>query len=384
MTTTRRDVLRLAGRLGAAGAVAGLGSYGAWLSHRPATAGHADLLGRPLRIGYLPITDASALLTAHHHGYFHDAGLPAGQPTLFRSWEALAQAFVVGEVDVVHLLMPLAIQLKLAARAPVTVVGWGHTNGSALTVAPEITRTEQLAGTTFAIPSWWSVHSVLLQRILRDAGLRPVVRESAGPGTVELVVMPPAEMVTALAGGTISGYVVADPFNAAAEVQGIGRIHRFLGDVWHDHACCAVVVRDELIDDHPEAVSALLQGVLRAQQWLDGNRPEAAGVLHETYLPQPLPAIDKVFTRTPADYGGVIRNPDWQGERLGFTPFPQPSYTRELASLMQQTLIDGETGFLSSIDPAEVHDLVVDDSFIREALTSQGQSIVLRTEELSS
>lgn len=80
----------------------------------------------------------------------------------------------------------------------------------------------------------------------------------------------------------------------------------------------------------------------------------------------------------------MIRNPDWQGERLGFTPFPQPSYTRELASLMQQTLIDGETGFLSSIDPAEVHDLVVDDSFIREALTSQGQSIVLRTEELSS
>ncbi len=384
MTTTRRDLLRLAGRLGAAGAVAGLGGYGAWLSHRPATAGAADLLGRGLRIGYLPITDASALLAAHHHGYLHEAGLPAGQPTLFRSWEALAQAFVVGEVDVVHLLMPLAIQLKLAARAPVSVVGWGHTNGSAVTVAPEITQTEQLAGTTFAIPSWWSVHSVLLQRILRDAGLRAVVRQSPGPGTVELVVMPPAEMVTALGAGTISGYVVADPFNAVAEVQGLGRIHRFLGDVWHDHACCAVVVRDELIDTHPQAVGALLEGVLRAQHWLDGNRNDAAGVLHETYLPQPVGAIDKVFTRTMDEYGDVTRNPGWQGERLGFTPFPQPSYTRELATLMQQTLIDGDTNFLSRIDPADVHGLVVNDTFIRQALTSQGQTVVLRTEELSS
>jgi len=241
---SRRNALLLAGRLTGAAALGGLAVRGGYLAlGGPEAAASTRVLDRELRIGYLPITDASALLTAHARGFLADAGLPSAQPVLFRSWESLAQAFLVGEVDVVHLLLPFAVQLKLAKEAPLKVVAWGHTNGSALTVATDVTETAQLEGRRIAVPYWWSIHSILTQRLLVGAGLRPVIGRRPRAGEVELVVMAPAEMVSALASGAVAGYAVADPFNAVAEVKGIGRVHRFLGDVWADHACCGIAVR---------------------------------------------------------------------------------------------------------------------------------------------
>lgn len=387
---TRRNLFRLAGRVAAAGAIGGLAGRGAWLAAATSAssdAGNVRHLDRDLRVGHLPITDASALLVAHHRGLWADEGLASASPTLFRGWDALAQAFIVGELDVVHLLMPLAVQLKLATKSPITVIGWGHTNGSALTVAPSIMETEQLAGTTVAVPSWWSVHSVLLQRLLEGVGLTPVVRQRASRSarTVELVVMPPAEMVSALGTGGISGFVVADPFNAMVEVKEIGRVHRFLGDVWQDHACCAIAVRTELVESNPLAVQALATGVVRAQDWLHNHRSDAGTLLSSgTYLPQPLPALDRVFMRDAETYQGITTNPDWHGERLGFTAFPHASYTEQLVSLMQNSAIDGDTAFLRDLDPASVHGLLVDDRFTRDALAAIGTPVPARTEVLSS
>ena len=168
---------------------------------------------------------------------------------LFRSWPALAEAFVTGQVDVVHLLMPMAVQLRYTLGAGVRVLGWNHTNGSALTVATHVEDLGELAGTQVGIPLWWSIHNIVLQQLLRAHGLRPVVRRSASRSarTVELIVMSPSDMVPALANGTLGGYVVADPFNAAAVIKKIGRIHTFLGDVWRDDACCALVTREDVI-----------------------------------------------------------------------------------------------------------------------------------------
>jgi NitT/TauT family transport system substrate-binding protein len=39
-----------------------------------------------VRIGYLPITDATALLVAHGMGFFEEEGLVAEKPTLIRGW----------------------------------------------------------------------------------------------------------------------------------------------------------------------------------------------------------------------------------------------------------------------------------------------------------
>src|SRR5699024_7263942 len=234
----RRALLR--GALGAAalGGVAGIADL--------ARAAGEDRTNRSgaLRVGYLPITDAAPLLIAHGAGLYRAGAVSGQQPVMFRSWSSLAEAFISRQVDVVHLLMPMAVQLRYALGGDARILGWNHTNGSALTVAPDVTELEQLAGTQVAVPFWWSIHNIVLQNMLRARGMRPVVRSapSKAAGEVGLIVMAPSDMVPALANGAIRAYTVADPFNAAAEVKGVGRIQCFLGDAWCDHACCALLV----------------------------------------------------------------------------------------------------------------------------------------------
>ncbi|MGV9744440.1 ABC transporter substrate-binding protein [Rhodococcus zopfii] len=359
----RRTLLRGAVGLAAVGGVAGLLDLG-----RAASTDRSNTTGR-LRIGYLPITDAAPLLVAHHAGLFAPGVVDDARPVLFRSWASLAEAFVTRQVDVVHLLMPMALQLRYSLGSAVRVLGWNHTNGSALTVAPHITELGQLAGRQVAIPFWWSIHNITLQQLLRAHGLRPVIRQSASrsAGTVELVVMSPSDMIPALANGSIAAFTVADPFNAAADLRGIGRIHRFLGDVWREHACCALLVHEDLIDRSPTVVQQVSDSLVTAQLRIGTDRAAAAKALTDGYLPQPVPAVTRALTYP--EPPGAVRHPHWEPQRIGYQPFPFPSFTEALALAMHDTVVDGDTRFLSRLDPATVHADLVDDRFVRTSLT---------------
>lgn len=364
---TRRSLLAGAAGLTAAGGLFGLGG----LAHSAVSSAPGD--EGALRVGYLPITDAAPLLMAHSAGLYPAGAVSSARPVLFRSWAALAEAFITRQVDVVHLLMPMAVQLRYTLGAGVRVLGWNHTNGSALTVAPHIRELSDLAGTQVAIPFWWSIHNIVLQQLLRAHGLRPVLRRSASRAdrTVELIVMSPSDMVPALANRSIGGYVVADPFNAVAQIKRIGRIHTFLGDIWRDHACCVLITRDDVIAQRPNAIQQLTDAVVGAQLLLNDDRVKAAKALGGGhYLPQPVPAVQLALTYPDPPY--PLAHPDWQPQRLGFTPFPFASFTHRLVEAMGETVIDGDRRFLEGLDPARVHADLVDDQFVRSALAHHG------------
>ncbi|MCE1172900.1 MAG: ABC transporter substrate-binding protein, partial [Azovibrio sp.] len=75
----------------------------------------------PVRIGYLPITDASPLLVAHSRKLFEAQGLEVEAPRLFRSWAQIVEAFMAGQVNVVHLLSPMTVWAFLASLDPAFV-----------------------------------------------------------------------------------------------------------------------------------------------------------------------------------------------------------------------------------------------------------------------
>ncbi|MBX6753658.1 MAG: ABC transporter substrate-binding protein [Thermorudis peleae] len=334
-----------------------------------------------VRIGYLPITDAAPLLLAHAQGYYQEQGLEADQPTMFRSWSQISEALQARQVDVVHLLMPVSIWMRFGQQVPVKLVAWDHVNGSALTVAKKIERIEDLAGKTIAVPFWYSIHNVLIQLLLDRAGLQPILRGDPSPDerTVKLVVMSPSDMAPALANGSIAGYIVAEPFNALAEVQGAGKILRFSGDVWLDHACCVVVMHEEDVATQPEWAQAVVTAIVRAQRFARENRAEAARLLAKEggrgYLPQPLEAIERVLLDHEHDryvQDGVIHHPDWGAQRIDFRPYPFQSYTVALIEHLRRTRVEGDAGFLTTLDPAAAHAELVDDRFVRQALDTEG------------
>ncbi len=112
---SRRYLLRLA-------SAASLAAPGLLLACSSPTASPSLLdSGAPnptLRIGYLPITDATPLLLGHARGLFAAEGLDVARPTLFRSWAQLGEAFQARQVDVVHVLMPMAIAMRFGQQIP--------------------------------------------------------------------------------------------------------------------------------------------------------------------------------------------------------------------------------------------------------------------------
>lgn len=367
---SRRDMLRLSALLTASGALP-------FLNARAARAQDPD---EPVRIGYLPITDATPLLVAHGKGFFEAEGLKAEKPVLFRGWSQIVEAFLAGQVNVVHVLSPIAIWARYGSRTPAKVVAWNHTSGSGLTAANDIASVKDLGGKTVAIPYWYSIHNVVLQKLLRENGLKIVTGKPAAD-EVSLVLMAPADMVPALASGQIAGYIVAEPFNAAAEVNGVGHVLRFTGDVWKDHACCLVFMQEADLTGRPEWSQKVVNAMVKAQIWTRDNRGETAELLSASnpnkYTPHSLEILTKVLNPPEEDVAryvasGAIRHPEWRDRRIDFQPYPFPSYTEEMVRMLKDTTMAGDRGFLDTLDPAFAATDLVDDSFVRRALAGAG------------
>lgn len=335
----------------------------------------------PLRIGYLPITDATPLLVAHHNGLFEQEGLQVEKPRLFRSWAQIVEAFLAGQVNAVHLLSPMTVWARYGSKAPAKVVAWNHMSGSGLTVQPHINDMAELGGTTVAIPFWYSLHNVVLQHLLKSRGLEPISDGEPGPKQVKLVVMAPSDMVPALANKQIAGYTVAEPFNANAEVLKVGKIMRFTGDVWRDHACCVILMHEQDLNQRPEWSQKVVNGIVKAQAWIQENRKETAEILSrdnpQKYTPHSYDALANVLEPERMDTAlyestGAIVNTAWQDKRIDFQPYPFPSYTEELIRKLQSTLMSGQNAFLHELDPSFVAKDLVDDRFVKQAILNNG------------
>jgi NitT/TauT family transport system substrate-binding protein len=372
---SRRDFLRLSA-LTAASVASPL------LMAGDARAQQAPGSDQPVRIGYLPITDATPLLVAHARKQFEAEGLRTETPRLFRSWAQIVEAFVSGQVNVVHLLSPTTLWVRYGTRFPAKVVAWNHINGSALTVAPSINKVADLAGKTVAIPFWYSIHNIVLQQMLRANGLEPVSKARDGElqsNQVNLIVLAPSEMVSSLASKAIAGFIVAEPFNAMAEQLNIGKVLRFTGDVWQNHACCVVTLAERDIAERPEWAQRVTNAIVKAQLWTRNNQLDAAKLLSaggdNKYTPHQLPVLAKVLAAT--DYAsyekaGIIKNAGWHQRRIDFQPYPFPSYTEQMVQAVLKTRVEGDTAFLSKLDPKFVARDLVDDRFVRKALSAVG------------
>lgn len=337
----------------------------------------------PVRIGYLPITDASPLLVAHARKLFEAQGLDVEPPKLFRSWAQIVEAFMAGQVNVVHLLSPMTVWSRYGSRFPAKVVAWNHMSGSALTVAPNIRDIRELGGKKVAVPFWYSIHNVVLQHLLRENGLTVVTKPNGElkANEVALAIMAPPDMGPALANGAIAGFIVAEPFNAAAETNGIGRILRFTGDVWREHACCVVTMHERDLNERPEWSQKVVNAVVNAQHWLRDHRQEGAQLLSKDapgkYTPFPPAVLERVLlpnAERQQQYvrEGAIRHPEWKDERIEYQPYPFPSYTEQLVKLLKATQVEGDNKFLGHLDPAFVARDLVDDRFVRKAIAALG------------
>jgi NitT/TauT family transport system substrate-binding protein len=379
---SRRDMLKMAG-------VAAMGGMGGMLSSTSALAQQKKADGKKftkpfdpvVKIGYIPITDAATLLVAHEMGFFKKQGIESEPPTLIRGWSPLVEAFSAQRFNLTHMLIPVPIYMRYNNNFPVKITAWNHTNGSGVIVSKKagIKTVKDLGGKQFAVPYWYSIHNIISQKMMRDAGLTPVIRPQnakLAPNEVNLLVLNPPDMPPALAAGQIDGYCVAEPFNALGEAKAGGEMLRFTGDVWKGHPCCVVIMHEDDVMDPARAewAQGIHNAIVETQLYIAGNRKAVAHMLSKDgkkYLPFDKEVVDRAMNfYEVADYSQplAIKHPEWEQSRINFQGWPFPSATKQVASEMKQTLVGGDLAFLNKITPDFVAKDLVQYTYIKKAL----------------
>jgi NitT/TauT family transport system substrate-binding protein len=333
-----------------------------------------------VRIGYIPITDASSLLVAHGMGFFEEEGLKAEKPTLIRGWSPLIEGFAAKKFNLVHFLKPIPVWMRYNNNFPIKITGWAHTNGSGLVVGRHIEADSfsDLGGKQIAVPYWYSMHNVVLQIALRHAGLEPVIQSQGDPlkpNQVNLQIMPPPDMPPALAAKKIDAYIVAEPFNAAGEMLARGKMLRFTGDIWQNHPCCVVCMHEEDTEKRKEWSQKVMNAVVKGAVYAQENKEEVAKMLSREGKNKYLPMKADVVLRAMTAYDDsayaepdAIKHPDWDVGRIDFNPWPYPSATEFIVDKLKETLVGGDKTFLNDLDSKFIAQDLVNYDFVKNAM----------------
>lgn len=320
-----------------------------------------------VRMGYLPIVDATPLLVAHALGYFEEEGLQVEKPRRIKGWSTLTRGFAGGHFNLVHLLKPIPVWMRYNNHFPVKIMAWAHTNGSAILVGEKtgIEDFKDLGGRKIAVPYWYSMHNIILQEGLRQAGIRPVVDtgEPISSDSCGLQVIPPSLMVKSLAVGSIDGFSVAEPFNAMGELAS-GKIMRFTGDIWKNHPCCVICMHESDTIQKPEWTQKILNAIVRAELYTAKNKQKVAYMLSRDgkgYLPASAMVLERAMTfyeeSAYSSPKAIRHKSEWHNGRVDFSPYPYPSATQLIVEMMNKTVVGKHEHFLSGVKP----DFVVKD-----------------------
>jgi two-component system, oxyanion-binding sensor len=240
--------------------------------------------GDRLRIGYIPLTDAAALIIAVDRGFAAKEGLTV---ELVRevSWSNMRDKLNIGLFDAAHLLAPLAIasnlgigHVKVSLCAPFML----GLNGNAITVSRSLYDVLTLAADgdlgdpkvsakalarvaaerrrrgaeplAFGMTFPFSTHNYQLRFWMAAGGIHP-------DEDVRLVVLPPPYMVESLGNRHVDGFCVGAPWNSVAVDLGIGRILHFGSDIF---ACApekVLAIHAAWPEEHADVLPRLLRAL---------------------------------------------------------------------------------------------------------------------------
>jgi NitT/TauT family transport system substrate-binding protein len=250
---------------------------------------------RKITVAYIPATCQLTCPVTDYISKVSDRG-ELFLPRMFQGFPEIKEALIANKVQAAFIVAPLAIALR-AQGVPIKVVYLGHRYGSAMVVRKggPVRTVSDLRGRTVAIPSRFSDERLILLRAMKVWGLKP--------GEVKLVEMAPPDVSGALAAGAIDGFVMGEPFPSQAEMGGFGRVLFQARDYWPDYMSCILVVRQDLIDQRPEVVQTLVDGIARSGLWLDQGKPhreDAADFVGRFYYNQK-PALLRWALTKPLD-----------------------------------------------------------------------------------
>jgi NitT/TauT family transport system substrate-binding protein len=203
-------------------------------------------------------------------------------PKMFQGFPEIKEALIADKMQAAFMVAPMAMALR-SQGVPIKIVYLGHRYGSAVVVRKDgpIKTFPDMRGRTIAIPSRFSNERLLVFRAMKHYGIRS--------DELTMVEMSPPDVAGALAVNAIDAFSMGEPYPSQAEMGGYGRVLFHAREFWPDYMSCVLVVRQEMIDNRPEAVQELVDGIARSGLWLDKGQPyreDAADFVGRLYYRQ--------------------------------------------------------------------------------------------------
>lgn len=268
--------------------------YGAaYASDAPEVAG--------LKLGFIALTDSSPLIVAKEKGLFDKFGLTGVEVMKQASWGATRDNLVLGAdgngIDGAHILTPMAYGLTTGATTadkqpvPMKLLARLNVDGQAISISKAFAdlkvgldasplkaafakKKAEGAMAKIAVTFPGGTHDLWMRYWLAAGGIDP-------NSDVEMIVVPPPQMVANMKVGTMDAFCVGEPWNAQLVSQDIGYTALTTGEIWANHPEKSLALRADFTDKNPKATQALLMAVMEAQQWADAdaNKDELADIV---------------------------------------------------------------------------------------------------------
>jgi bicarbonate transport system ATP-binding protein len=231
-----------------------------------------------LDIGFVPLTACAPIAIAKEKGFFAHHGLDEVNLVRESSWRGVQDGIADRYLDAA--LMPSGMPIWMTVGGmndksiPVVSALTVTRNGNAITIdkrfADRGIRTladlkRFLLETRdrkhiFGVVHPASSHNLLLRYWLASEGIDP-------QHDVEILTLPPAQMIAGLQKGSIDGYSIGEPWATRAAIDKIGYEIATDLEIWNGHPGKVLGVREDWALAYPNTHIALVKALLKACQF---------------------------------------------------------------------------------------------------------------------
>ncbi|MEH6597385.1 MAG: CmpA/NrtA family ABC transporter substrate-binding protein [Colwellia polaris] len=331
-----------------------------------------------ITLGFMPLTDSAPVIIAHEMGMFKKWGLNVSLNKQ-NSWATLRDKLHLGVIDAAQMLapMPIASQLGLyGQKSQVITPIILSRNGNGITLSTKLYKKILTQQNTTKIDMPFSAN-ILLNEIekrkkegnkLTFAVVFPyschyyqliewLNRSNIALSDINLLIVPPSDMMPSMQSGDLDGFCVGGPWNAKAVREGVGITGVTSSDLYQNSPEKVLGLMSNWQQQHPQTTLALVSALYEACQWLENipNRFEAARLLSRScYLDTNIDVIAPSLLGSCLTFNNTTprKIPTYnQFSTLGDAEFNNPGqYSGEnIANLMK------ESGHISSQQRAELN-----------------------------
>jgi len=254
-----------------------------------------------IKLGYIPIVEATPLVIAQEKGFFAKYGMTGVEVSKQANWASARDNVTIGSggggIDGGQWQMPMPHLISEGIitngqKVPMYVLAQLNTQGNGIAVAGMHAGKGlglDISGAADYIKGFPSTQG----RKFKAAHTFPNVNQdfwirywfAAGgvdPDTdIDLLAVPPAETVQGMRNGTMDTFSTGDPWPYRIVADDIGFMGALTHEVWPFHPEEYLAIRADWVDANPNATKALLKAVMEAQQWIDKpeNRAEVVQIV---------------------------------------------------------------------------------------------------------